>query len=84
MRSCHQVGLWAMLLVLMGLSTEAREFPEGVGHRGFRRKLPLSSRLFLALEGKLTAAHTRVDAANGHASVPNVAIHGLVGLGYSF
>ncbi|MCL5966442.1 MAG: hypothetical protein M1550_04405 [Deltaproteobacteria bacterium] len=35
-----------------------------------------------ALEGKVTASWARVPVEGGHADVPNVAVHGLFGLGY--
>jgi len=44
----------------------------------------LKQKIFLALEAKLSAAYARIQIAEGHASVPNVALHGLLGLGYDF
>ena len=41
----------------------------------------LNKRLFLAVEGKLTAARAKVLVSDGHARVPNLAIHGLFGFG---
>ena len=41
----------------------------------------LGARLYLSLEGKLTAALARVPIAGGLATAPNVAVHGLVGIG---
>jgi hypothetical protein len=38
--------------------------------------------LFAVLEGKVTASFVRVPIVDGHADVPNVAVHVLVGLGY--
>lgn len=43
-----------------------------------------SRQFYGALEGKLTGAYARVSVANGRANVPNVAIHGLFGIGYAF
>ena len=40
--------------------------------------------LYLTIEGKLTGSYTRIPIQGGNAIVPNVAIHGLFGLGYSF
>jgi hypothetical protein len=38
--------------------------------------------LFAALEGKATGAYARFPIASGRATAPNVAVHGLVGLGW--
>jgi len=48
------------------------------------RRFPLSEKWFAAVEGKLTAAYARVDVADGKATVPNVALHAIVGIGRSF
>jgi len=48
--------------------------------KGFR----LVGELFLALEGKLTAAYAKVPVVDGHAYVPHLGIHGLFGLKYLF
>lgn len=37
--------------------------------------------LIASLEAKLTASYARIPVERGHANVPNVAIHGLFGLG---
>jgi hypothetical protein len=37
--------------------------------------------LFVQFEGKLTASYARVRVAQGNADAPNVALHGLLGLG---
>jgi hypothetical protein len=54
------------------------------GQAGLEKRLPLWKGAFLSLEGKFTAAWARVPIENGHATVPNYALHGLVGLGYTF
>lgn len=45
-------------------------------------RLPGRGRLRLRAEAKLTAAYARVPVAGGRAVAPNVALHGLIGLGY--
>ncbi len=40
--------------------------------------------LFLSLEARITGAWARVPVYNGHASVTNLAFHGLLGLGWAF
>jgi hypothetical protein len=37
--------------------------------------------VFVTLEGKLTASFARVPIDAGSADVPNIALHGLFGLG---
>ena len=46
------------------------------------RRVALGSGWSLIGEGKATAAYARVPVAGGHASVPNVAAHALLGVGY--
>jgi len=48
------------------------------------KRLALGSRFFLSLEGKLTAAWARVPVADGEATVPNYAVHGIAGVGLTF
>jgi hypothetical protein len=48
------------------------------------RRVDFTSWLFASVEGKVTAAWARVPIANGNATVPNVAFHGLVGIGAEF
>ena len=48
------------------------------------RTFYVHSQVFFAVEGKVTGSYARVPIADGHANVPNVAIHGLFGLGYTF
>jgi len=40
--------------------------------------------LFASVEGKLTASWIRVPIADGRATVPNVAVHVLAGIGATF
>jgi hypothetical protein len=73
------------------------EPPEGGGIRGrgyhltgpvvqgsIGRRFALTDNLFFAIEAKLTAAYARLPVDDGHASAPNLALHGLFGLGYAF
>jgi len=41
-------------------------------------------RLTITVEGKVTGSFAWVPIQNGRADVPNVAVHGLLGLGYKF
>lgn len=54
------------------------------GQIGVGKRLYLSQKFFLNLETKLTFSNANVSVAEGEASVPNIAIHGLVGIGYDF
>jgi hypothetical protein len=46
-------------------------------------RLPLGAGFSLVAEAKVTGAYASVPIAGGDATVPNVAAHGLVGIGYS-
>jgi hypothetical protein len=46
------------------------------------RRFPLTSGVFLSLDGRVSASYVRVPVAGGHASVPNFALHLHAGLGY--
>lgn len=46
------------------------------------RRVALGGGWSLVGEGKATAAYARVPVAGGRASVPNLAVHGLLGVGY--
>jgi hypothetical protein len=48
------------------------------------RRFRLVGPLFVSAEAKATAAWARVQVADGTADVPNVALHGLAGVGASF
>lgn len=54
------------------------------GQIGAGKRVYLSKRFFLNLETKLTFSNANVSVAEGDASVPNIAIHGLFGIGYDF
>jgi hypothetical protein len=49
----------------------------GVGGR-----VRLAGRFYGTAEGKLTASYARVPLGDGSATVPDAAVHGLLGLGY--
>lgn len=51
---------------------------------GAGEALALSSRLFVTPEVQVSTAWAKVPVANGRAYAPNVALHGLVGIGYRF
>jgi hypothetical protein len=46
------------------------------------RRFPLTAGIFLSLDGRVSASYVRVPVANGHASVPNLALHLHGGLGF--
>jgi len=46
------------------------------------RRFPLAAGVFLSLDSRVSASYVRVPVANGHASVPNLALHFHAGLGY--
>ena len=48
------------------------------------KTFPVSQHVFFALEGKVTGSYSTIPIADGHATVPVVALHGVVGLGYTF
>jgi len=51
---------------------------------GAEKRVYFSKRFFLAIEGKLVAAWVRIRVIDGRASVPNIALHGLLGFGSDF
>jgi hypothetical protein len=54
------------------------------GQGSIEKHFYLSRKFFITVEGKFTLATASVSVANGDAHVPNIAIHGLAGLGYDF
>ncbi len=48
------------------------------------KKYYLLAGLFTSVEAKLTASHAAVPVWDGQAFAPNIAVHGLFGLGYDF
>lgn len=68
-----------------GLSVDSNyEFTGPCGQVAVGKRWYFSQQFFGTLEGKVTAAYAHVSVANGHANAPNVAIHGLFGIGYAF
>lgn len=49
-----------------------------------QKRFKLSGHMFASVEAKFTAAWARIKVVDGHADAPNVAVHGLVGIGYAF
>lgn len=56
----------------------------GTAQLAGEKRFYLKKKLFIIVEGKLTASYARIKIADGNASVPNVALHGLFGLGYDY
>jgi hypothetical protein len=54
------------------------------GQAALEKRYRLSEKLSCSLELKLTAAYAEIPIADGSASVPNYAAHGLIGIGYDF
>jgi hypothetical protein len=54
------------------------------GQIGIGKPLRVSTRVYLSPEAALTAAYARVSIDGGRVTVPNLALHGRVGLGYVF
>jgi hypothetical protein len=52
------------------------------GQASIEKRFYVSNRFFFAIEGKFTAAKATVSVADGEASVPNFAVHGLIGFGF--
>jgi hypothetical protein len=46
------------------------------------RRFPLTAGFFLSLDSRVSATYVRVPVADGHASVPNLALHVHAGLGF--
>jgi hypothetical protein len=46
------------------------------------RRVRLTGQLFLSLDGRASVSYVRVPVNNGHASLPNFALHFHAGLGY--
>lgn len=49
-----------------------------------RYNLPFYEKVFISVEGKLTASYAKIPVADGHATVPNQALHGILSIGYRF
>ena len=55
-----------------------------VATAAIQKRVYLVSGFFIAATGMLSAAYAVLPIVDGHASTPNIAFHGLVGLGYRF
>lgn len=55
-----------------------------VAQLALARRLGVAGDLFVSAEGKVTAAYASVPVEGGRASLTNVAVHGLLGLGYGW
>ncbi len=51
---------------------------------GLSRDVQLSKHLFVVMNGSVIAGRARVPVADGSATVPNVGVHGQVGMGFGF
>lgn len=54
------------------------------GQAAGSHRVPIGRGFALVGERRLTAAYARVPIEGGCAAVPNVAVHGLIGIGYSW
>jgi hypothetical protein len=54
------------------------------GQLAVEKRYYATEKLSLSLEAKFTAAYAVIPIADGTASVPNYAVHGLIGIGYDF
>lgn len=54
------------------------------GQLAVGKRFQFNERFFLSLEGKFTIARASIDLQSAEADVPNVALHGLIGLGIKF
>lgn len=54
------------------------------GQLALEKRLHLTEAFFFSLEGKFTASWARIPIADGHATVPNAALHAIIGAGYAF
>ena len=72
-----------------------KEYSDKGGFNGFHisgvtaqaaveKRFSVTEKIFVYLETKLTASYAKIPVADGDASVPNAAIHGIFGTGYEF
>lgn len=54
------------------------------GQVAVEKRYYATEKVSLSLEAKFTAAYAVIPIADGTASVPNYAVHGLIGIGYDF
>ncbi len=75
----HPETIIAGIVSEPGYELTGPAFQAGIGKR-----FALSRHFFAALEGKVTAATARFRIDNADVTAPNIALHGLIGLGYQF
>jgi hypothetical protein len=51
---------------------------------GVEKRFKMGGNWYYTLEAKFTASYARIPIADGHADVPNIAIHGIFGIGYDY
>lgn len=64
-----------------GVHLEEYHLTGPCGQIAISKRFYFSRSVFVNLEGKFTAARAKVPVANGNATTPNVALHGLFGIG---
>lgn len=70
---------------IRGLPFESNyEISGFVGQAAIDKRFYISRRFFFTLEGKFTVSTASVSIAEGKAHAPNVALHGLAGIGFDF
>ncbi len=92
-----RLGVGVVIAYPHGITVRQRLLPNrgGIFGRGYHlsgptaqlagtKRFAIWKKLFLGAEGKLTGTYARVPLHGGSATAPNVAIHGLLGLGYTF
>lgn len=67
-----------------GLFNAGYYFSGPIGQVSVARRFYIWRNLFVNLEGKFTAAWARINIVDGHANVPNLALHANVGIGYDW
>jgi len=48
------------------------------------KRFSFLEKAFVSAEAKLTTSYAKIPVADGDAEVPNIAIHGLIGIGYAY
>jgi hypothetical protein len=73
------------ITTIAGIHTSGGYRLSGIAGQGsVEKRFYFGQNFFLAAEAKFTAAYGSVNLKNAKAKIPNVAIHGLGGLGYKF
>jgi hypothetical protein len=68
----HSGGPWNSGYMLSGVTLQG----------GLSKQFRVVDRLFLVADTRLSLSYARVPVSNGHANVPNVALHFHLGIGY--